>query len=331
MIEQLARIPDAELPPPDVGDSVAYLASEAALASLAVDGYWPKWHSPWWHMLLLFELGEARRIPERTARAMVDALNRLPVKIFPIHPGELPAGADPARHTQCHCALGSMIQVLHACGLDPWQELPWIAPWFDRYQMADGGLSCDESAYLVAGECPSSMVGTVAPLEAMLLRPPGGFAARAAAFLIDRELRKGSASVHNCEERQREPEWLQPCFPRFYFYDVIRGAAALTRWAELAQQPIPRAAIERVAVQLCAAYPDGVVRLERQAFARAGTWMQDAAGTWTRRPAATRFPLLEATSRPGDASSAVTRQWAETRRGLLRLHEQGLIDLSRER
>ena len=108
--QRLARIPDAA-PREDldaaIADSVRYLESDAAAKSLERDVYWPKWHSPWWHMLLLFELGEARRIPARTATAMVDGLNALPLKIFPIHPEDAP-GANLLRDCACHCALGCM-------------------------------------------------------------------------------------------------------------------------------------------------------------------------------------------------------------------------------
>jgi hypothetical protein len=142
-------------------------------------------------MLLLHEFGEARRIPDRAVTKMVDGLNALPLKIFPIRPEDAP-GYEPWRDSSCHCALGSVYQVLAACGVDVDAALPWIKPWFLRYQMADGGLNCDEAAYLVDHECPSSMVGTVAPFEAMLLgRWTEGqqvFLERAAGFLIEREL-----------------------------------------------------------------------------------------------------------------------------------------------
>ena len=39
-----------------IADSIHYLGSDAALESIAADTYWPKWSSPWWHMLLLHEL-----------------------------------------------------------------------------------------------------------------------------------------------------------------------------------------------------------------------------------------------------------------------------------
>ena len=278
-------------------------------------------------MLVLFELGEARRIPERAARAMVEALNALPVKVFPIHPGDMPAGLDPYRHTSCHCVLGGIVHVLDACGLDVHRELPWAEPWFLRYQLADGGLTCDNDAYRVTGECPSSMVGTVPPLEAMLLGDPTtwspartAFVDRAAGFLIGRELHRGSSTVANAEERTSAPAWLQPCFPRLYFYDVVRGVQALVRWAERRHAVIPRSAVEVVVAHLAGAFPAGIVRLQRRSYEGVDTYALDPTGTRTRQPASP-FSLLDATSAVGEPSPWVTRQWAETRAGLRRLIE----------
>ncbi|HEV7554879.1 MAG TPA: hypothetical protein VGO00_05440, partial [Kofleriaceae bacterium] len=149
LIDRMARVPAVELTEPAavdaaIAESVRYLGSSPALRSLELDPYWPKWSAPWWHMLLLWEMGLSARIPERIVHAMVDRLNALPVKIFPIQPGELPDGMDPYREISCHCALGTMGQVLRACGIDVEREMPWAgASWFVRYQMADGGLSCD--------------------------------------------------------------------------------------------------------------------------------------------------------------------------------------------
>jgi hypothetical protein len=189
--------------------------------------------------------------------------------------------------------------------------------------MADGGASCDPTAYL-SGECASSMVATIAPLEAMLARPPGDFVDRAAAFLVERRLTSGSPSRHNAEERAAAPQWLLPCFPRFYFYDVLRGLAALVRWAEARGRPLPLAAVSGAASHLAAAYPDGVVRPQRQAFAGSHTRAL-VGGAWVRGQPATTFPLLDATSRLGEPSPALTRQWTEARRGLLRLAEAGQL------
>lgn len=330
-LERVMRAPDPELPRIDglsdaIAESARYLASDAALRSIETDCYWPKWDSPWWHMVLLRELGEADRIPARVVRAMVDGLNALPLHIFPIHDQEWPPGADRHRHSSCHCALGSMAQVLGACGIELERDLPWVKPWFTRYQMPDGGLNCDDSAYRVRGECPSSMVGTIAALEAMLeLDPSSLFVERAAQFLIERQLSHGSQTVHNAEERARELSWRQVAFPRFYFYDVLRGVSALVRWASITQRPLPLTAIAGVVDHLAAVCPDGIVRVQRRAFAGIGTWQQATPGTWQRVPQASTFRLLDVTSVLDQPSPAATRQWTATRHALRALSERGLL------
>jgi hypothetical protein len=264
-------------------------------------------------MLLLFELGEARRIPERTTRAMIAALDAMPIKVFPIHRGDVPEGFDIQRHTSCHCALGSIAQVLTACGVDVARELPWIPAWFPRYQMADGGLNCDWEVYGIKNECPSSMVGTIAAFEAMLeLEPQSEFVSKGAQFLVGRELRLGSASKANAEERDRAPDWMKLTFPRFYFYDVLRGLRALTRWIEITDARIPTSSIATVVTELCEAFPDGIARVGRQGFTVA-------------RGNPGHFALLDATSRIGDASPALTQSWSETRAGLLRSIDAGRV------
>jgi hypothetical protein len=331
----LADVPDPAPPEPTglgeaLADTERYLGSDAALESLAADTYWPKWHSPWWHMLLLFELGEAQRIPPRVLRAMVDGLNALPLHIFPIKPDDAPAGYDPRRDISCHCALGSIAQVLATCGVDVDRELPWVKPWFVRYQMADGGLNCDEAAYLVTNECPSSMVGTVAPFEAMLqlgtsTPEQAVFVERAATFLVERRLARGSQTVHNAEERGREPSWRELTFPRFYFYDVLRGASAVVRWA--AASPDRRLALLAIAEpieHLVRTTEGGIVRVQRRAYAGVGT-LEQANGNWQRVPDASTFPLLEVTSRVGDPSPAATRQWQTTRAQLRDLIARGQL------
>jgi len=335
--DRLARAPDPVVPVTDateqaIAASVRYLGSSEALASIAADTYWPKWSSPWWHMVLLHELGEARRIPERVATAMVAGLSALPIQIFPIHPEDSPTGSDPSRDSTCHCALGCMYQVLAACGLDVDRALPWCKPWFVRYQMADGGLNCDAAAYLVAGECPSSMVATIAPFEAMLLGDPAtwsadhrGFVARAAQFLVERRLVLGSTTQHNAEERAAQAAWLLPCRPRFYFYDVVRGLGALVRWAQLCEAQLPLAAVAPAVEHLLATFPDGVIRLQRRSFDGTSTMLRTADGTWIRRQPASSFPLLEATSAIGAACPFSTREWSAARRGLLRLAEAGRL------
>lgn len=167
----------------EIESSVQYLHSEQAIKTVTADAYWPKWNSPWWHMLLLHEMGETHQIPEPIVEAYIASLNRIPLKIFPIHAHEMPEGVDPYRGSPCHCQVGNVYQVLAKRGVDVDQELPWIRPWFLRYQMADGGLNCDNEAYLVKDEVPSSMVGTIAAFEAVLLYTPRPFTTEEKSFL----------------------------------------------------------------------------------------------------------------------------------------------------
>jgi hypothetical protein len=328
----LMSVPDAVADPDPaidaaIASSVGYLGSDAALDSIAVDPYWPKWNAPWWHAVMLHELGEARQIPARTIARLIDRVNALPVKFFPIYPEDAP-GIDPQRDVLCHCALGCLYQVLAACGVDVDAALPWIKPWFVRYQMADGGLNCDDTAYRVTGECPTSMVATVAPFEAMLLGAwsdaQRGFLARAAQFLIARGLVHGSPTLHNADERAAAASWGAPCFPRFYFYDVLRGLAALVQWAERSGQALPLPAITGAIDPLIAAFPDGVVRVARDGIATHPRTTALVAGTWVRQPTS-RFALLDATDLVGTPSAALTRQWTATRHQLIALIDAGRI------
>jgi hypothetical protein len=306
----------------EVSDSVRYLASEAALNALEADAYWPKWDAPWWHMLLLHEMGRTSLIPAVAIEALVEALNRYPVKIFPIHPEDAPEGIDPQRGFPCHCQLGNVYQVLAAAGVDVDKELPWIRPWFFRYQMADGGLSCDNDAYLVTGECPSSMVGTIAAFEAILLYTPWpwtpqemAFLDAGAKFLIGRRLMLGSDSKHNTSERVSAEKWLKLCFPRFYLYDVLRGLNALVLWAEKTGRSLPAEAISDVVAGIGERFADGAIRNERLSYAGVGTILRSATGEWIRpRPAApaSLFPLLTVVSAVGAASPFLSRQWSDT-------------------
>lgn len=304
----------------EISQAVAYLSSDDAINSLKIDAYWPKWSAPWWHMLLMHEMGMTKEIPRRVIHAYVDALNRMPLKIFPVHPGELPEGVDPYRGSFCHCQLGNTYQVLAHWGIDVDKVLPWIRPWFLKNQMADGGFNCDNDAYLVTEECPSSMVGTIGVFEAILLYTPRSwtkeeqsFLNRGAAFLSQRQLRYGSATKYNATEREAEGKWLQLCFPRFYLYDVLRGLNALVLWSEKTGSPLDPEAVSSVITYIKSQFPDGQVRIGRRAYDGLKTLLQNSSGEWLRRQPATMFPLLEAVSVIGDVSPFLSQQWARVR------------------
>lgn len=293
---------------PGLSASLAYLSSGAALESLARDPYWPKWDSPWWHMTLLWELGRADRIPEQAARALTRSIDSRYLKVFPVRPEELPAGADPYRDIACHCALGTAFQLLTACGVDVDSELPWVRPWFLKYQLPDGGLNCDEQAYMK--ERPkSSVVSTLPPLEAVLLCTPRPFTPaeeafldRGAAYLAGHRLfRSADAS------RVLDEDWLKPRFPRFYEYDLLRGYAFLRRWSRRRKKPFPAQETAEAAALLEALAVDGL-RVGRAAWADART--RTEGDGWA--PAAS-FELLREVGSAGVQAPVLDALWAEVK------------------
>lgn len=307
----------------ELQQSIDYLGSDKAIQSVEADPYWPKWDSPWWHMLLLHEMGETEKIPELIVEKYVSSLGKIPLKIFPIQPEDMPEGIDPYRDTPCHCQLGNVYQVLAKSGVDVDKELPWIRPWFLRYQMPDGGLNCDNEAYLVRDEVPSSMVATISVFEAVLLYTPRPwtteekiFLDKAAKFLVERKLMFGSPTKHNASERESAKNWLKLCFPRFYWYDVLRGINALLIWSEKTKQKLPPEAIGEVVKYLHDRFRDGNILKERYSYDGALTMLPSPSGEWIRRQPAPLFPLLTKVSQVGVASPFLTKQWAEAKERL---------------
>lgn len=302
----------------EINESINYLRSNSALKTVEADPYWPKWNSPWWHMLLLHEMGLNELIPKDILNAYVRSLNKMPLKVFPIHPEEMPKDIDPYRGTPCHCQLGNVYQVLSKYGIDVDRELPWIRPWFLKYQMADGGLNCDNDAYLVKDETPSSMVGTIAAFESILLYTNRNwtedekiFLNRGAQFLMGRKLMLGSNTKHNANEKKSAENWTKLCFPRFYLYDILRGLNALVMWSEKTSQVVPAESIRDVVSFLKNQFPNDDVKIGRQSYDGVGTILQNESGEWRRKQPATFFPLLIKASHFGDISPFLTEQWKQ--------------------
>ena len=150
-------------------ETIDFLASDAGVAAITADPYWPKWDGPWWRMTLLWELGLAERIPPRAVRAMVSTLHTHYLRRFPESEDDLPPGMDIYRQSACHCMIGTGFQVLHACGVRVDEELPWLREWILKYQLADGGWNCDNGVT----RC-SSFVSTLPPAEAPPRTPQQG-------------------------------------------------------------------------------------------------------------------------------------------------------------
>ncbi len=299
-----------------VSQSISYLESEATQKAFSLDGYWPKWDGPWWHMLLLHEMELTHMIPKTAVTAFVGALHRIPLKIFPIYPSDMPPGTDPFRGSPCHCQIGTVYQVLAKYGVNVDSELPWMRAWMLNYQMADGGYTCDNDAYLVKEEIPSSMVGLISIFEALLQYSPRGWTAderrvldKGAQFLIDRKLTLGSATEYNKNERESAKTWADLAFPRFYYYDILRGLNALTLWAEKTQTPLPKSSIVDALSVMKNKFPDNNVKPGRKPFENKNTLYTDDDDKWAGRRPSKSHPLLEEVSEIGKTSSYLSKQW----------------------
>lgn len=296
-----------------IGKTKKYLDSDEALKSIERDPYWPKWDSPWWHMRLLHELGLASEIPKNALNKMVAVLKNHYLPIFPIHAHEILSGTDPIRKIACHCAVGSMYQVLFSAGIDVDSELPWMRPWIIRYQLPDGGLNCDEQAY--TKENPkSSIVTTINCLEAIFfcrkadLTPEEFiFLEKGAQYLLKQRLFR---KVSNGEVI--DPDWLEIKFPRFYEYDFLRGYYFLAKWSKFSNKKLPVELIEEVELLVGKQLSPEGITLKRYNLVDKRSYNPFPDGSW-RWGDASEFDLYKAVSKEGLACTPLTKQWDEVK------------------
>lgn len=315
-----------------VQESIDYLSSKRAIESIETDAYWPKWASPWWQMLTLHEMGLTSAIPKVAVDKIVEALSTSYLTFFPFKEEDVPSGFDPLMHIPCHCQLGTMDQLLTTYGVNVKELLPWLRPWYLKYQIGDGGLNCDEAAYLKSSP-KSSVVSTLPPLEAVLLSgkgPESGngtelsngekqFLDNGARYLMQKRLFRKS----NGEPMDKE--WLQLCFPRFYHYDVLRGVSFLLKWSRTFDRPLPAHVVEETVEKIDKDFPDGRLTVQRASWAGANSRYFDAeSNSWTKAPAAS-YPLLETIGKVGRHSPQLSKIWNDSKQDLLAIIDKGLL------
>lgn len=341
-LDSIKKIAEKNTPPEafESGDcdrliqvSVVYLSSSEAIKSIESDAYWPKWASPWWQMLTLHEMGLTSTIPKVSIDKIVHALSTTYLTFFPFKEDDVPSGFDPLMHVPCHCQLGTMDQLLTTYGVNVDERLPWLRPWYLKYQIGDGGLNCDEAAYLKASP-KSSVVSTLPPLEAVLQsravaqsrfesnafsNEEKEFLDNGARYLIQKRLFRKSSG------EPMDKEWLQLCFPRFYHYDVLRGLSFLLKWSRTLERPLPSNVVEETVAKIDSEFPDGRIAVQRAAWAGANSRYFDAqSNSWTKAPA-TSYPLLETVSEIGTHSPHLSKTWHESKQNLLAIIEKGLL------
>ncbi len=272
--------------------SKKYLESNAALKSIEIDPYWPKWNSPLWHMLALLEIGKANEIPRSTVEALVDKINRHNLRFFPAKMEEIPPGTDVYRQIPCHCQLGNTYQLLSACQIDVDDKMPWLRPWFLKYQLSDGGLNCDEAHY-ARENGKSSVVSTLPCLEAILRSPKSPtqdeieFLDRGAEYLIKHRIVKGTHS-----EELMHSRFAEVIFPRFYEYDILRGLSFLTDWAAFRKKTLPPEIIAEAFQSIESRITNDGITPTRSFGMKDQSYNETEKNIWSWQSAST-FPLLE--------------------------------------
>ena len=232
-----------------------------------------KWDGAWWHMCALFEIGEVQRIPSSAIAQAKKLLQTRVWQTFVIEPNDAPIlEADQHLWDCCHCELAMFYRILKAYGCEIDDEMPWIRAWLLQHQLPDGGLNCEPEAYLHSRK--SSIVSTLPPLEAILYYTDRPFTEReqqfldaGAQYLIEHQLvcSKSTGKVIN-------EDWLKPCFPRFFEYDLVRGLSFLVDWSKARNQCLPAGFVDEALKRLAHYEENGQVKIGRQVWDSNGEW-----------------------------------------------------------
>jgi hypothetical protein len=291
-----------------IKDSVKYLNSKEAKQSLDRDVYWPKWDSPWWHILLLNELGLVHQVPKSTMKQLIENIHRNFLHFFPLTEEEMPLETDPYRQTLCLCMAGSLYQMLHNYGLNVDAEIPWLREWFTKYQLPDGGFNCNEEAY--AKETPkSSMTSTLPVLEALLLAQETEVKEdelevlnRGADYIVKHKLFRKLSN-----QEVMDPNFVEIRFPRFYEYDYLRGFKFLYDFRQKYGYNFPDAITNEVEKMVEKQLVDGFIKTKGIKFTEK-SYNPTSEGKWELGPAS-YFELMNTLMEPNRESLFLTKQW----------------------
>lgn len=293
--------------------SISYLASKEALQNIELDPYWSKWDSPWWHMLLLYEMNLTKKIPKVAILKMIEILKSHYLPVFPIKEEEVPRGTDPYRGIACLCAVGSIYQVLFDYGIEVDRELPWMRSWFLRYQLPDGGLNCDEEVYTKPVP-KSSVVSTLPCLEAVLFCSQQELTAeelkfidKGASYLLKQKLFRRVSTGEVIDK-----DWMEIRFPRFYEYDFLRGFYFLAKWRKLSGFMIPDELVDEVEELVSQQWTEEGIHLKRYNLFDNRSYNLNPGGTWEWGEAS-EFDLMKAVSFGGSLCRSLSEKWNEVK------------------
>lgn len=295
-----------------IENSITYLNSEAAIQSIEKDAYWPKWDSPWWHMSVLFEMGHADLIPQKVVDKIIHQMNAQYLRFFPIYEDEVDPEINPYTKIPCHCQLGNMYQILRTTTSDIDTQIPWIRPWFLKYQLPDGSLNCEDEAYRHSKK--SSIASSLPVFEAIMLcaeqnglsEEENLFLDQAANYVIEHHL------IYKTTGEMMDPDFIKLQFPRFYSYDVLRGLTFLVRWKAYRKSNIADDVIKEgfdLLQEKLSKEEQPQLRVERSDLSKTRTRNLMSDGEWHYGEPADFFPLLKEVNTVGMVSPFLTREY----------------------
>ncbi len=247
----------------------ALIQSEKALRMIERDVYWPKWDSPWWYILLLEETGRLAEVPVEVFKEMLICADRQYLKVFPVREEDVDGPVNGHTEVMCFCFLGGLMKIASKLDFDVFAHVPWAKSWLARYQLADGGYNCDESAYTTSGK--SSLVSSTVMLEGMIeyakyTEDIESYAAnmqKIVSYLLKHQVYLSTAG-----KEIPDTAWDKIIFPRFYEYDFSRGLEAIFDFLLLTGKKVRGVAIEQALAMLRQKTGGGLAHSEKQ-------WLSD--------------------------------------------------------
>jgi hypothetical protein len=289
------------------------------------DPYWPKWDHLWWKLTFLLETGQIKLLKKDVFERFADLLNAHYLPFFPLTEAELPPQynqSEIGQHIFCHCALGTAIQILQAGDLDPWKIWPWLSDWLQNYQLPDGGYNCDEQVY--TGSKRSSLVSTLPLLQAWLNKPDLStheqeLLKQGIQSLLKRKLFQTS------QGQVIDPLWLQPLFPRFYNYDILRALNCICQWSLQTQEKVKESDL-RPALEQLESQGDNLQAQTWYPAQDKTLWYDPETGKWQRGKQVNLFPLLRDFIAGGFGSGYSQVEWRKVKANLAQMQTQSLLE-----
>lgn len=280
------------------------------------DPYWPKWDSPWWKILLLYETDHIDMIDKGIIKRFINIIDSHYLHFFPIRESELPEGINPYTDIICFCALGSIIKIAASKDIPVLEEFSWIKDVIKSNILDDGGFNCDESVYTTSRK--SSLISTLSILEALFdyerfTDEYKGIVDNGINYFLKRDL------FFTSHGKIMDKKWIKPIFPRFYEVDILRILTFIVNWSYKRGKRLDENILfPAVSSIKQSENENGYIVIKREWLKQEGTLI-NVDGKWIFTEKASYFELLQKLSSIERPSHFLTREWHSTLKRLINI------------